>query len=83
MDHIKYHPLSFLCKQYIYDKEKETEKKLFAMWLVKYKNMDKDNFISFDEFLDMVKTPTSNRDTQDILKEVQEIREKITLQKEV
>ena len=53
------------------------------MWLVKYKDMTKDNFISFKEFLEMVKTPVSNKSTEDILKEVQETRKKIALQKEV
>ena len=53
------------------------------MWLVKYKNMDKENFISFDEFLDMVKTPASTKSTEDILKEAEETRKKIALQKEV
>ena len=53
------------------------------MWIVKYSKMDKDNFVSFNEFLEMVKTPVSSKSTEEILKEVQETRKKIALQKEV
>lgn len=59
-------------------KEKETEQKAWEMWLTKYPNMDKTNFVPFSEFKSKLTTPQiSTKSTEDILKEVEEIRKKI------
>ena len=64
-------------------KEKREEQKAWGMWLVKYQNMDKDNFIPFSEFYKKATTPAyvSKRSVEDILKDAQEIQNKIKASK--
>lgn len=57
--------------------EKEFENKFFSMWLTLYPNMDKKNFISFDDYKRKLTITTSieqNSNITDILKDVDDIR---------
>lgn len=49
------------------------------MWLTLYPNMDKKNFISFEDFKSKLISPRFENiaSTEDILKEVSEIRKKL------
>lgn len=57
--------------------EKDFENKAWSMWLTLYPNMDKKNFISFEEYKKKLIQPVNNTlsSTEDILKEVSEIRQ--------
>jgi hypothetical protein len=58
--------------------EKQDEKRIWQMWLSQYPYMTKDTFVPYSEFLDEIKRPVmSIRPAAEILKEVQEIREKM------
>ena len=59
--------------------EKDLEDKVYQMWLTLYPNMDKNNFISFEDFKAKVMIPNiqSLSSAEDVLKEVSEIRKKL------
>lgn len=59
--------------------EKDLEDKVYQMWLTLYPNMDKNNFISFEDFKAkvMIKNIQSLSSAEDVLKEVSEIRKKL------
>lgn len=57
--------------------EKDFENRSFSMWLTLYPNMDKKNFISFDDYKRKFTTTTTteqNSNITDILKDVDDIR---------
>ena len=56
--------------------EKQFEDKAWSMWLTLYPNMDKKNFVSFDEYKKKLITPTSNKlsSMDDVLKDVSKLR---------
>jgi hypothetical protein len=57
--------------------EKREEEKAWQMWLTKYQNMDKKSFIPFSQFYKKaISTEINQRPTEDILKEVEEIRKR-------
>jgi hypothetical protein len=57
--------------------EKDLENKVWDMWLTKYQYMDKNNFVSFEDFKNSLMQPTTNTlsSIEDTLKEVSEIRQ--------
>lgn len=57
--------------------EQRDERKAWEMWLTKYQNMNKDNFIPFTEFYKKANTKVSQKPTEEILKESHEIRQKL------
>ena len=77
MDHINKMPLSFGCKVIFRELEKKEERKAWEMWLTLYPNMNKENFMPFSEFFRMQKEPISKRPKEDILEEVERIRESV------
>ena len=70
-------PLSFGCKAIFRELEKKEERKAWERWLVDYGRMDKDNYTSFEEYLRKLKNPISQRPKEDILAEVERIRESV------
>lgn len=57
--------------------EKEFENKAFSMWLTLYPNMDKKNFISFNDYKNQLTTPKVDNtlsSIDEVLNDVQEIR---------
>nr|UVN08422.1 MAG: hypothetical protein [Bacteriophage sp.] len=65
--------------------KKELEDKAWDRWLVDYRNMTKDNFISFEEYKDKLFTTNIVQDKyltkEELLKEAAEIERKITSKK--
>lgn len=53
--------------------EKRNEEKAFQLYASKYANMNKDNFIPFNEFYNPKKPIDSNKPVQDILSDVKAI----------
>ena len=70
-------PLSFGCKVIFRELEKKEEKRAWDRWLVDYGRMNKDNYISFEEFLRKLKNPISKRPKEEILEEAERIRASI------
>lgn len=55
-------------------KEKDTEDKLFSMWVQLYPRMNKDSFVSWgDYYTQCTKKSITNKSNEDILKESEEI----------
>ena len=55
--------------------EKDIEDRLWQQWLVQFANMDKDNFISFDNYKKELMKPASKKvDIEQVLKEAEEIK---------
>lgn len=73
--------IEFINKAY----EKEIEDKVWEKWLIDYRYMSKDNFISFEEYKKHVISKNINLEStlskEEILKEVEEIERKIALKK--
>lgn len=73
--------IEFINKAY----EKETEDKVWEKWLIDYRYMSKDNFISFEEYKKHIISKNINTESilskEEILKEVEEIERKISLKK--
>lgn len=65
--------------------KKNLEDKVWDRWLVDYRNMNKDNFISFEEYKDKIFTTNVVQDKyltkEELLKEAAEIERKITNKK--
>lgn len=65
--------------------KKELEDKTWDRWLVDYRNMTKDNFISFEEYKDKLFPTDIVQDKyltkEELLKEAAEIERKITNKK--
>lgn len=55
-------------------KIKKEKQKAWDMWLIKYQHMDKESFVPFSEFYRTLTQPLSTRSKEDILKDVNEIR---------
>jgi hypothetical protein len=72
-------PLSFGNKVILREIEKKEEHRAWEMWLTKYPQMDKKSFIPFSKFYKKIKEPLVHIPTEDILKDIEEIR---TRQKE-
>ena len=72
-------PLNFINKMLIYKYKKGKEQRQWEMYLVNYGNMDKDNF---KEYKNMLEYKISERSTEDIVREAQEIQAKINAGKE-
>lgn len=49
------------------------------MWLAKYPYMNKDNFVSFNDWWDRLNTEISKRPAEDILRESLEIEAKLKI----
>lgn len=73
--------IEFINKAY----EKEIEDRVWEKWLIDYRNMTKENFISFEEYKNQIISRNikveSNLSKEEILKEVEEIERKIALKK--
>ncbi|EDT16295.1 hypothetical protein [Clostridium perfringens] len=73
--------IEFINKAY----EKEIEDKVWEKWLIDYRYMSKDNFISFEEYKEHIISKNINVEStlskEEILKEVEEIERKISLKK--
>ena len=73
--------IEFINKAY----EKEIEDKVWEKWLIDYRYMSKDNFISFEEYKKYFISKNINVEStlskEEILKEVEEIERKIALKK--
>jgi hypothetical protein len=66
--------LEFNIDLILYALEKETEKILWEMWLLKYQHMDKDNFINFEDFKNKaLKQNCTNKSYKEIEKEMKKI----------
>jgi hypothetical protein len=50
--------------QFLKIREKEIENKVWELWLVKLPQMNSDNYMSYDEMLDMVKRSDTNKPMQ-------------------
>lgn len=65
--------------------EKERESNLWSRWLVDYNRMNKDNFISFEDYKNKLIIKNYGQDKQiskeDLLREAEEIERKITEKK--
>jgi len=67
-------------------KEREKEK-LYQIWLINYKSMDKEHFISFEDWYkklvdeSRVKKVAASLSQEDILKQVEMIRERAVAQR--
>lgn len=76
-------PLRFGLNLINHLKEKEIEYKVWQMWLMRYQNMDKENFISFEDFLKKIYNKNiSKRSAEEILEESRRIQEAIKRKKE-
>lgn len=64
---------------------KESENRAWERWLVDYRNMTKDNFISFEEYKEKLFAPNIIQEKyltkEELLKEAAEIERKITNKK--
>ncbi|WP_419867585.1 hypothetical protein [Clostridium perfringens] len=73
--------IEFINKAY----EKELEDKVWEKWLIDYRYMSKDNFISFEEYKEHIISKNINVEStlskEEILKEVEEIERKISFKK--
>lgn len=59
--------------------EKELESKLWDRWLIEYKYMSKDNFITFEDYVDkMLGRDKDTTSKEDLLKMASEIEKKIS-----
>ena len=72
-------PLNFINKMLIYKYKKGKEQRQWEMYLVKYSNMSESNF---EEYKNMLEYKISERSTEDIVREAQEIQAKINAGKE-
>ena len=52
--------ISDFVSQFLKLKEKEIEQKVWEIWLSKLPNMTSENFVSYDEMLNLVKNNESN-----------------------
>ena len=60
-------------------REKEKENRYFLQWLVQLPNMSKENFVSFDEYVDLVTGRNiDNRPVYECMAEIEEIKKKFT-----
>lgn len=73
--------IEFINKAY----EKELEDKVWEKWLIDYRYMSKDNFISFEDYKKHFIYKSTNIEStlskEQILKEVEEIERKISIKK--
>jgi len=69
-------PLSTIHSLIKHSVEKEQEKYIWEMWLARYQWMDKDNFISFNDFKKNLLKPTvqhSNKSLEEIEEEMMKV----------
>ncbi len=60
-------------------REKEKENRYFLQWVVQLPNMSKENFVSFDEYVDRVTGRNiDNRPVFECMAEIEEIKKKFT-----
>lgn len=60
-------------------REKEKENRYFLQWVVQLPNMSKENFVSFDEYVDRVTGRNiDNRPVYECMAEIEEIKKKFT-----
>lgn len=58
-------------------REKEKENRYFLQWVVQLPNMSKENFVSFDEYVDRVTGRNiDNRPVYECMAEIEEIKKK-------
>lgn len=57
--------------------EEEDKRDLWEMWLSQYPWMNKENFVSFNDFYIRVTNPMSETPTEDIIDMVENIRKKV------
>lgn len=67
--------LDFNIDLYIYALEKNTENELFDMWKLQFPNMDKETFISFEDY--KKKIIKNNNHTQISYEEIEKEMEKV------
>lgn len=58
--------------------EEKAEQRAWEMWLVKYPRMTKKTFVNFNDFYKKVDIKIEKKSQEEILKDVYEIREKLT-----
>jgi len=61
--------LNMITKLLIDAQMRNIEEKLWQQWLVKYQNMDKNNFLSFDKFKELTFKPVKNVDNNKLTSE--------------
>lgn len=60
-------------------REKEREKRFFLQWVVQLPNMTKENYISFDSYVDKVTGRNiDTRPASECMAEIEEIKKKFT-----
>lgn len=57
--------------------EKEQDKKLWEMWLMRYQHMDQESFVPFSQFKQQQNVKVSKRSKDEILNEAYEIRKEL------
>ena len=66
--------MDFNVDLFIYAIEKDKENKLWELWKLQYPQMDKENYISFEEYKNKnIKKQTSNKTYEEIEKEMEEV----------
>lgn len=62
-------------EMYLKAKKENVVDKLWQQWLVRFANMDKETFISFDNYKkELMKPPLAKVDVDEVLKDVEEIK---------
>ncbi len=57
--------------------EKENKERAWQMWLVKYRDMNKENFKPFSQFYYELKEPMETKSKEEIIREAKVIKDKI------
>lgn len=68
-------------EQYTYSREQETKEQLWSLWANLYPNFDKENFVSFPQFVEQMTGKTANnkkissngKSDEELITEAQEI----------
>lgn len=57
--------------------KKESEERIWQMWLARYPNMTENTYISFEDFRNKAMTPKKNKNNQQSTEELIEMAEKV------
>lgn len=73
INHVLSMPFEFAVKAIKHSIEQNNERRVWEQWLTIYPHMNKDNFISFEDFYEKLKGNVDTRSTHDLLAEFDEI----------